>query len=163
VKINCKTQYSKKVHRPEIEMFENLKEHFSKITGLNAGNNQNSICKPHLNFAFPKPYKKYSIFQLNLKKIKNKIEGRWGPLGPLGAVWDRWRAVGGHRGQPAAIRGHRGPSGPTAPGELFTRQYCNLLNLYIRVPLNLPRATNKVPWVIKSYNPWDFIITTLEK
>jgi hypothetical protein len=51
-------------------MFENLKEHFSKITGLNAGNNQNSICKPYLNFAFPEPYKKYSIFQLNLKKNK---------------------------------------------------------------------------------------------
>jgi hypothetical protein len=45
VKINCKTQDSKKAHQPEIEMWENLKEHFSKTTfyGLHAGNNQNSI------------------------------------------------------------------------------------------------------------------------
>jgi hypothetical protein len=95
VKINCKTQYSKKAHRPEIEMFENLKEHFSKITGLNAGNNQNSICKPHLNFAFPKPYKKYSNFQLNLKKIKNNDWGHRGPLGAVGGRWGPLRAVGG--------------------------------------------------------------------
>ncbi len=45
MKIDCKTQDTKKAHRPEIEMWENLKEHFSKITfyGLQAGNNQNSI------------------------------------------------------------------------------------------------------------------------
>ena len=42
-----------------MELGENLKEHFSKITfyGLHAGNNQNSIWKPHSNFAFPEPYK----------------------------------------------------------------------------------------------------------
>ena len=41
-----------------MELGENLKEHFSKITfyGLHAGNNQNSIWKPHSNFAFPEPY-----------------------------------------------------------------------------------------------------------
>ena len=35
----------KKTHQPEMELGENLKEHFSKITfyGLHAGNNQNSI------------------------------------------------------------------------------------------------------------------------
>jgi hypothetical protein len=52
----------KKAHQPEIEKCENLKEHFSKTTfyGLHAGNNQNSIWKPHSNFAFPEPNKKYS-------------------------------------------------------------------------------------------------------
>ena len=41
-----------------MELGENLKEHFSKTTfyGLHAGNNQNSIWKPHSNFAFPEPY-----------------------------------------------------------------------------------------------------------
>jgi hypothetical protein len=43
VKINCKTQYSKKAYRPKIEIWENLKKHFSTYYGLHAGNNQNSI------------------------------------------------------------------------------------------------------------------------
>jgi hypothetical protein len=43
VKINCKTRGRLKAHRPEIEIWENLKELFSKTTfyGLHAGNNQN--------------------------------------------------------------------------------------------------------------------------
>ena len=41
-----------------MELGENLKEHFPKTTfyGLHAGNYQNSIWKPHSNFAFPEPY-----------------------------------------------------------------------------------------------------------
>ena len=61
-----------------MELGENLKEHFSKITfyGLHAGNNQNSIWKPHSNFAFPEPYvakfcwKKQMIIHILLKNVK---------------------------------------------------------------------------------------------
>ena len=55
-----------------MELGENLKEHFSKTTfyGLHAGNNQNSIWKPHSNFAFPEPYKKNMFFNyFNLSTV----------------------------------------------------------------------------------------------
>ena len=57
-KLYCNIKNPKKAHQPEMELGENLKEHFSKTTfyGLHAGNNQNSIWKPHSNFAFPEPY-----------------------------------------------------------------------------------------------------------
>jgi hypothetical protein len=31
---------------------------------------------------------------------------------------------------------------------------------YLHSPDNVPWVTTKVPWVIKSYNPWDIIIIT---
>ena len=45
IQYQIKTQETKKAHRPEIEMWENLKENFSKTTfnDLHADNNQNSI------------------------------------------------------------------------------------------------------------------------
>ena len=51
-----------------MELGENLKEHFSKTTfyGLHAGNNQNSIWKPHSNFAFPEPYDLISSLKTKL-------------------------------------------------------------------------------------------------
>jgi hypothetical protein len=64
-----------------------------------------------------------------------------GPSGPFGAVGGRRGPLEGRRGPlegrrgpSGPTRGHRGPSrtiraipGPTGPGELFTRQYCNYL------------------------------------
>jgi hypothetical protein len=44
-KLYCNIKNPKKAHQPEMELGENLKEHFSKTTfyGLHAGNSQNSI------------------------------------------------------------------------------------------------------------------------
>ena len=57
-----------------MELGENLKEHFSKTTfyGLHAGNSQNSIWKPHSNFAFPEPYLgKFEFLRATSFKNKN--------------------------------------------------------------------------------------------
>jgi hypothetical protein len=45
MKTYCNIINPKMTHQPEMELGENLKEHFSKITfyGLHAGNNQNSM------------------------------------------------------------------------------------------------------------------------
>ena len=69
-KLYCNIKNPKKAHQPEMELGENLKEHFSKTTfyGLHAGNNQNSIWKPHSNFAFPEPYLKLYLKYENLYK-----------------------------------------------------------------------------------------------
>jgi hypothetical protein len=72
---------------------------------LNAGNNQNSILKTSLDFAFLEPYQNYSIFQLNLKTIKNNDWGRRGPLGAIGANPRPSGAIMGPQGNfsPASI------------------------------------------------------------
>ena len=75
-KLYCNIKNPKKAHQPEMELGENLKEHFSKTTfyGLHAGNSQNSIWKPHSNFAFPEPYNIYLVWiHRYLKKLKKNI------------------------------------------------------------------------------------------
>jgi hypothetical protein len=68
-----------KAHLPETELWENLKKTFfyNTFDGIHAGNNQNSIGKPHSNFEFPEPRVKNKILDYNYISRKPSPSLTW--------------------------------------------------------------------------------------